>query len=52
MEFLHLIGGTVALVWVLNYIFKFGGSMAPLLTVIAPVVFIAIMTLGRKKRAR
>ncbi|HEY8805184.1 MAG TPA: hypothetical protein VIM42_08800 [Clostridium sp.] len=51
MEFLRWVGGIVVFIWAFNLIFKFGGNMAPLLTVISPVVFIIAMTFGRKKRA-
>lgn len=51
MECLRLTCGIVILVWAMNLIFKFGGSMAPLLTVMAPIVFITAMVFGRKKRA-
>ena len=51
MEFVRWVGGIVILILAMNLILEFGGSMAPLLTVIAPIVFIIVMTLRRKKRA-
>lgn len=49
MEFLRWVGGIVLLIWATGLIFKFGGSMAPLLTVIVPIVFIIAMTFGKKR---
>ncbi len=51
MKFLRWVGGIVVLIWTSNLIFKFGRSMAPLFTVIAPVAFIIAMTFEKKKRA-
>ena len=51
MEFIRWVVGVIVLIWALNLIFIFGGSMAPLLIVIAPIVFIMAMTYGKKKRA-
>ncbi|MCB2292497.1 hypothetical protein LGK95_02940 [Clostridium algoriphilum] len=49
MAFLRWIGAIVVFIWSLNFIFEFGGSMAPLLTVIAPIMFITAMTFKANK---
>ncbi|MGH4122566.1 MAG: lmo0937 family membrane protein [Clostridium sp.] len=49
MGFLRWLGGIVVFFWALGLIFRIGGSMIHLLLVLAAIVFVVNMILGRKK---
>lgn len=49
MELLRWIGGIIVCFWILGLIFNLGGSMVHILIVIAAIVFVWDMVLGRKQ---
>ncbi|MBU3188784.1 lmo0937 family membrane protein [Clostridium bowmanii] len=50
MVFLRWIGGIIVFFWVLGLILRIGGSMIHLLLIIAVIVFIIDLILGKGKR--
>jgi hypothetical protein len=49
MGFLRWLGGIVIFFWVLGLIFRIGGGMIHLLLVVAAIVFIVDLLMGRGK---
>jgi len=49
MELLRWIGGIVVCFWILGFIFNLFGSMVHILLIIAAIVFVWDMALGRKR---
>ena len=49
MGLLRWIGGIVVFFWVLGLIFRIGGGMIHLLLVIAAIVFIIDMVIGKRR---
>lgn len=49
MGFLRWLGGIVIFFWVLGIIFRIGGGMIHLLLVVAAIVFIVDLVIGRGK---
>ena len=47
MGFLRWLGGIVIFFWVLGIIFRIGGGMIHLLLVVAAIVFIVDLVIGR-----
>ncbi|MBZ9687717.1 lmo0937 family membrane protein [Clostridium estertheticum] len=49
MGFLRWIGGIVVFFWALGLIFRIGGSMIHLLLIVAAIVFIVDLFLGKRR---
>lgn len=49
MAFLRWLGGFIILFWIIGLIFRIGGSLINLLLIIAGLIFIADLLLGKKK---
>ena len=49
MGLLRWIGGIVVFFWILGLIFRIGGGMIHLLLVIAAIVFIIDLVIGKKR---
>lgn len=49
MTLLRWIGAAVVLVWILGFLFKIGGAMIHWLLIIAAIVFIFDVVIGKRK---
>ena len=49
MGFLRWLGGIIIFFWILGLIFRIGGGMIHLLLVVATIVFIVDLVIGRGK---
>lgn len=48
MGLLRWIGGLIVLIWLIGFIFKFGGNLIHLLLIVAVVLFIADKVFGKR----
>jgi hypothetical protein len=49
MSFLRWIGGFIVLFWILGLLFRIGGAFINIMLIIAAIVFVSDLVLGRKK---